>query len=276
MPVEIKCRVIDSRGLPVEGLPVYLTGENISFSGLTSPSGEITFIAPKNTELYIYIYNPIKRDFNFKDIYVDEDCKLNITLDYDLKSGNGRDEKLGTCEVCGNTIFLGERVYIFKDKVLHYDCFQNMRKNNYLSDLRKVLAELEQPVEIDYSDIDNWIVEYLEDLGFTVCEDVMVNYHMHPIEVYEATLGIHRGKDFTLDILALYPGRYPDLNLVIAISLYNSYRKYTLDLATFTPYKIIIRGWGDIEDKGMYRPRELPNVLKEIVKTELQLRGICG
>ena len=274
MAIKLICSILDTRGLPVEGLPVYLTSNSLSYSGLTSPEGKICFVIPKFLKVYVYIYNPIVKDFVGKFIYLTSDGEHHVTLLYDLKANKGRDEELGTCEICGNPMYLGERIYIYNDKVLHYDCFQNMRKKTYISELRELLTKIES-TNFKYTSSDD-ICEFLGELGFHVREDIPVNYHMHPVEVYEAINNKYAGSDFILDILAIYPGKYPDMNLILAISLYNSYRKSLLELSTFTPYKLIIREWGEAEGPGIYKPHELPQLLKDIVKTELQMRGICG
>lgn len=280
MPVKIKCKVEDSRGLPVEGIPVYLASNNFSFAGLTGPRGDIKFIIPKRSEAFIYIYNPMKKDFIGEWVYADKDRTLNLKIIFDLKSGVDREDELTVCKYCNKMMYLGDRVYVYRDKMFHYDCFHNNRKRNYINKLKDLLQKIESNSNSTRKDADNevddLIVNYLQSIGFIVREDVPLNYHMHYVEVFEAVNNMYDGRDFILDILAVYPGFYPDLNLILAISLYNSYRRYLLDLVTFTPYKIIVRGWGEKDIPGIYRPSELPEILREIINTEMQLRGICG
>jgi hypothetical protein len=276
MPSRIRCLVRDSRGYVVEGLPVYLASRNISQSGLTNKEGIIEFITPIYEEVHVYLYNPIIKEF-VGEYLTPRDEYIEIEIPYSLtrKAVSDNDFLDRECNICGDPIAFGERVYIFHNHLDHYDCFHRDRKARYISSLEKI-----------YRDIDNLSVEQdipheeliygiLEKLGFMLKEDVDVDLDMHPIAAYEAVRGVYQGKDIRLDILAVYPCLYPDMNLILAIALYDTYRSYSLHRIAFTPYKLTVVGWG-LNREGVVKPGDFITLLKDIIAAEIKVRGICG
>jgi|Deesub1362B_J571_1020462.scaffolds.fasta_scaffold00003_30 hypothetical protein len=276
MPSKICVLVRDSRGYPVEGLPVYLSGKYYSQSGLTNREGVIHFVAPLHEEIHVYIYNPIIREFTGQYLHVDRD-KMDIELLYNLQVTARINEKEYidfACKYCGDKIAYGDRAYIYYSDVSHYDCFHNNRKQNYISSLQELMDKLDG-VEIDEAPHEEFIYDLLEELGFSIKEDVYVDLDMHPIAVYEAVKGTYQGKDLQLDMLAVYPAIYPDMNLTLAIYLFDTYRYYSLQRITFTPYKFAIVGWAE-DREGVTKPSEFISILREIISSEMRIKGICG
>jgi len=178
-----------------------------------------------------------------------------------------------SCRLCGGEMLVGQRIYWIggQGPVAHYDCFQNSRKGEYLRALDELLDKLEGS-STPGPEADE-IAGYLEQLGFEVARDALVDAGMHPIAAFEAVRGGYSGR-LRVDVLAVYPCKYPDMNLVLVVDVYRPEKAAVLDAVTFTPYKLVVGREGagrNVIDAG-----KLPDVLKAIVAVERRIKGICG
>ncbi len=275
MPSLIKVRILDSRGYPVSLFPVILSTKISLYSGITDDDGVLSFKIPYGLRYYIYFYNPIIGKYCIK-TSISEEPNVEYNLEFYLKDSDINRCKYRftsllkiqnlTCDICGEEIKLGDKIYLFEDTIKHYECFLRdlkIKYLKYLSDLRNRIKDLSIPYNWDI--IEN-LSNLLKSLNFKVLKDIVIPHDASIEYIWDVLNGYSYNSGIKFDLIAIYPCLNLHYNIILAFK--SRLNQIELNKFNLTAYVFDLNS---IDLKSL-----IYGTLSSIIDDEIKYWRLCG